>query len=204
MCLSVILWNKGTTLTCREPLTCVRLRIAKTRHGKRSQRLITIWRYRCILGDLTPLHFAAFTGAYEIQTDRKNPKQSTSAVYLVGRYWFNRIFLFRCKFAERKLLYLDKTNRDFPCSDQILNSCLLIMILILCFRNRPFYSLYLQMYWIRSPFKLHITNMLFTSFSTKTGSVFQHSIKRHSAFHILKRCIYASSHVGQDNNILTG
>ena len=152
------------------------------------ERLITIRRYRCILGDLTPLHFAAFTGAYEIQTDRKNPKQSTSAVYLVGRYWFNRIFLFRCKFAQRKLLYLDKTNRHFLCRDQILNSCLLIMILILCFRNRPFYSLYLQMYWIRSTVKLHITRV---SALKQRVSTFNKTSLRNSYTKTLYICFFA-------------
>ena len=46
------------------------------------------------LGDLTPLHFAAFTGAYEIQTYRKN-RVSTE---------FIKYVLVRCKFASRNIM----------------------------------------------------------------------------------------------------
>ena len=74
--------NKGATLTCREPLTCVRGSqrrgmIEKTTGHKKTK-------FKMYLGDLTPLHFAAFTGAYEIQTYRKNPKHS-------GKYWVHKI-----------------------------------------------------------------------------------------------------------------
>ena len=80
-------------------------RIAKTWHEKRTG--IKKSKFKMYLGDLTPLHFAAFTGAYEIQTYRKN-RVSTE---------FIKYVLVRCNFASRNIMnafHLCTTSANKP------------------------------------------------------------------------------------------